>query len=1031
MSKPISIDIRSPANRGFVQGYPGIPVSSRTEPRRPPCTVSGTVEVQGGKGLKAVSLKISLVKRETLPSDVGVTSFCEDVSPAITLWSCPPSEDHGILDSVKVFPFSIGLPPFLPPTVDLVPQPRTRAPNGRPMSFDVSQGNGRPPGIGYYLEVTLLERSKKKGLLRKETQGTEKVVQPIEIWPHDLHSDWPIYNVPKTVSAQGSQVYMALTLPQTSFSPSSTLSLPFVLHPLHTQTQPIALKHITLTLLETVTFRTPLTGSFPSSGSSKPEAMSGMLSGKKSLSRPTSSPQVTVVAQSRMEIPDDFLFPEDKNGKVWNLMLKLPPSASADADASLPGGGGSSSRGQIGSNGIRWTVRNGRHVEVKFYIGIEVWGIKGYQTQLLGSIKDVEVVMDWEEAGEAKQRIAEIGYVESLCGRNRNLPTTASASTSTLIPPSRSFEPPVLVSPTPPSADGFFPPGLASQPISLSPRSSPVKTPSQIPYSTGSPQPTPVLSRQSLSQSGKNQMSAIVNSVGSPWEAAAVKRNSTEQGTITGLTAVSRDGLLESNNSSSSSSTNQRVSLMNGSSRAVSGPLAADRMRDQSQGTRRSASMSIGRPPDFSSSSSLPVNSPLSSPSISATTKTVTTLGTDLDRTGSPGPRPPMFNEEDGIQPTYQTAEQEKALLFQRAQLAASSSSANPASSSTLVSAIPPFSPQLPPPSPGPSSSQPQPRVRGQSGLISGRQNSPQIFESAEQEKRRLFLEAQRRVTKTHASAAVAHPSATAPNGHSSRETGSISNVSGSEPGPSRQKWETAEQEKARLFQEARNRVAATQAGGENDLVIASSSSPSSFPLQVPLSPISTPGGRVQVVPHRFSSILPIVSHVPLNESHRLSSYVGSTSQPGSIPDNMSSIKAGMESVGREPAGLTDASEEGRGRDELMSYESLFGKQNENEAEGSGEGGSKSRNTGDRMSTSKVTSEKDRLKLFHAAQEAVAIRHPAGHISTPVHTPAPLATTNKATPVAQKTIPPVLPVRPPAEYAAKYIDPALMGTVGK
>lgn len=65
--------LRPPPNRGFLQGYPGIPPSET----RPPAHLSGTIEVQAGakKPIEAAWLRVEMAKTETLPSGESWTEL--------------------------------------------------------------------------------------------------------------------------------------------------------------------------------------------------------------------------------------------------------------------------------------------------------------------------------------------------------------------------------------------------------------------------------------------------------------------------------------------------------------------------------------------------------------------------------------------------------------------------------------------------------------------------------------------------------------------------------------------------------------------------------------------------------------------------------------------------------------------------------------------------------------------------------------------------------------------------------------------
>lgn len=144
---PDSSVLRPPANRGFLQGYPGIPPSET----RPPAHLSGTIEVQAStKPIEAAWLRVEMAKTETLPSGESWTELIGqgpmDVWAAEggahvdgEAWAQLPGVRPTAPLTQRSFPFRVPIPEKLPATLRL-------------------EKNG---GIRYELIATLCVRVKK------------------------------------------------------------------------------------------------------------------------------------------------------------------------------------------------------------------------------------------------------------------------------------------------------------------------------------------------------------------------------------------------------------------------------------------------------------------------------------------------------------------------------------------------------------------------------------------------------------------------------------------------------------------------------------------------------------------------------------------------------------------------------------------------------------------------------------------------------------------------------------------------------
>ena len=170
---PPRLELRPLANQTFVQGYPGIPASDS----RPDAHLTGTiaVHVPSSRGVEAAWLRVEMCKVETLPRGQSWRELIGegpmDVWKAETAWQTLTSQS---------FPFRVSVPEKLPPSLRL----------------------NKTSGIKYQLIASLKVRLK-KGFMRKDMYET--VVQDTQdfvLEKHELHSTWPIYNVPEEYETQ-------------------------------------------------------------------------------------------------------------------------------------------------------------------------------------------------------------------------------------------------------------------------------------------------------------------------------------------------------------------------------------------------------------------------------------------------------------------------------------------------------------------------------------------------------------------------------------------------------------------------------------------------------------------------------------------------------------------------------------------------------------------------------------------------------------------------------------------------------------
>ena len=148
--------------------------------------------------LKAKWVRVEIRKHELLPAGFPNASESWDhVGDINNLWQPPPGKEWGDLQTAD-FNFFLPLPEAIPPSVE------------------VMKG-----GIRYELVAALCYRSK-SGIFKKEAPEIIKISEQIRIVKHDLHSAWPIYNVPdtRTIQDQKQGVSLVVQRPNSAFGPS-------------------------------------------------------------------------------------------------------------------------------------------------------------------------------------------------------------------------------------------------------------------------------------------------------------------------------------------------------------------------------------------------------------------------------------------------------------------------------------------------------------------------------------------------------------------------------------------------------------------------------------------------------------------------------------------------------------------------------------------------------------------------------------------------------------------------------------------
>ncbi|WFC96487.1 hypothetical protein MBRA1_003145 [Malassezia brasiliensis] len=226
---PPRIVLRPPANRGFLQGYPGIPPSET----RPPAHLSGTIEVQANaKPIEAAWLRVEMAKTETLPSGESWTELIGQ--GPMDVWAAEggvhvDGEAWAQLPG-RSFPFRVPIPEKLPATLRL-------------------EKNG---GIRYELIATLCVRVKKGFLRRTQVKRTVSDAQTIVLEKHELHSTWPLYNVPEEFEETSGLYRVRLYRNKQSYAALDSVDVRVIVY--SKAPDPTKLKSISVGVRQTVTY---------------------------------------------------------------------------------------------------------------------------------------------------------------------------------------------------------------------------------------------------------------------------------------------------------------------------------------------------------------------------------------------------------------------------------------------------------------------------------------------------------------------------------------------------------------------------------------------------------------------------------------------------------------------------------------------------------------------------------------------------------------------------------------------------------
>ncbi|WVF73183.1 hypothetical protein IAT40_008002 [Kwoniella sp. CBS 6097] len=381
MSHPARLSLRAPPHLPFIQGFPGIPPcpASATSPERKPAGVHGTLELRiGHLPVKAKWVRVELRKHEILPAGFpGATpeGTWEHVGAISTLWQPPQGKEWDSIETAD-FKFFIPLPENIPPSVELP----------------------RSTGVRYELVAAMCYRQK-GGLFKKESSPIVKSSEWLLITKHELHSAWPIYQIPdsRTIQAANGQINLTVSRPSTAFGSGDRIQFTATLK--SAKSQPFKLKGFECTLLEVVT-SIPL----------PPDPSSTKGKKRKSLQQP--------IAKTR------------PIGAV-----------KAVVDETVGLGGEKSARIELHVDRALVTVKHARTIEVGYELEVKAVTDGLREKVEMGGI--VYIVGPFARA-HAQEAVKDIGYVEALCpDRPRPASMQSTPSLFTTPPGSGPNTPPI------------------------------------------------------------------------------------------------------------------------------------------------------------------------------------------------------------------------------------------------------------------------------------------------------------------------------------------------------------------------------------------------------------------------------------------------------------------------------------------------------------------------------------------------------------------------------------------------------------
>ncbi|WVW86011.1 hypothetical protein I302_108049 [Kwoniella bestiolae CBS 10118] len=347
MSHPARLLLRAPPHLPFIQGYPGIPAS----PTRKAAGVHGSLELRVGSiPVKAKWVRVEIRKYESLPPGFPNSSFepvWEHIGEIETLWK--PSDESKETELIETadFKFFLPLPENIPPTIELA----------------------RSTGVRYELVAALCYKQK-SGLFKKESYPILKISEPLLIIKHELHSSWPLYNLPdsKTVKAANDQLILNVSRPNTAFSSGDRIQFSASLK--STKSQPFKLKGFECTIYELIT-------SIP--------------------------------------IPPDAQGTKGKKRKsLQNPITKSRPISTVKAavDERIGLGGEKSAKVEMLVDRVLVTVKNARTLRVEYALEVKAV-MEGIRDKI--EVGDIMYTVGVFDRNTSDQATRDIGRVDSLC----------------------------------------------------------------------------------------------------------------------------------------------------------------------------------------------------------------------------------------------------------------------------------------------------------------------------------------------------------------------------------------------------------------------------------------------------------------------------------------------------------------------------------------------------------------------------------------------------------------------------------------
>lgn len=228
---PPKLELRPLPNQSFVQGYPGISAADT----RPDAHLTGTIAVivPTSKGVEAAWLRVEMCKVETLPRGQTWKELIGE--RPMDLWQAGAGNGGWEMLMPQTFSFRLNVPEKLPPSMRL----------------------GKHSGIKYQLIASLKVRLK-KGFMRKDTYETViQDTQEFVLEKHELHSTWPIYNMPEEYETKDDAYSAKLLRNKWAFGVTDQMDVRIIVA--NHGAKSTKLKSVSMGIRQTVTF-------FPDSG---------------------------------------------------------------------------------------------------------------------------------------------------------------------------------------------------------------------------------------------------------------------------------------------------------------------------------------------------------------------------------------------------------------------------------------------------------------------------------------------------------------------------------------------------------------------------------------------------------------------------------------------------------------------------------------------------------------------------------------------------------------------------------------------